>query len=147
MNLKTAQRLVAQLTRYNPDGLEALASTKFLKGLKLNILIHFQHNDRVVTNVNDAIFYQRLADHNPGSTFVVLGNDGGHVHSHKALRNSIHTFRRIYGASYYQPYDDSYQEIHEAIVKNIDLQAGVLLQPLKQAERCIAAYYAACKNG
>lgn len=144
---RKAQKLVSKITRYNPDGLEAIDSIEFLKGLKLNILIHFQHNDRVVTNVNDAALYQRLIMHNPESTYVVLGNDGGHVHTHKALRNAIHTFRRIHGGSYYQHYDDNYQITQQPLVKTTHLNSGVLLQPYEAVEQCIAEYYTQCRSG
>lgn len=146
LDLNTAQKLVAKLTRYKPDGLQALDSIAHLEGIKLNILIHFQYNDRVVTNLNDAALYQRLIAHNPHSTYIVLGNDGGHVHTHKALRNAMHTFRRMFGASYYQSYDDSYKELHQPLVKMNDLNSGILLQPYEQAAHCIATYYAQCKS-
>lgn len=138
--------MVAKFTSYKPDGLEALDSVVNLKGLKLNTLIHFQHNDRVVTNVNDAALYQRLSSLNPDSTFIVLGNDGGHVHTHKALRYAMHTFRRMHGSSFYQHHDDNYQESHQPVIKTYDLTSGVLLQPREQADQCISAYYAACNQ-
>ncbi len=132
------------VTQYNPDGLQALDSANNLDNLRLNILIHFQHNDRTVSNHYEAEFYQRMAKHRPKTTYLVLGNDGGHVHSHTALCKTIHTFRKQHGSSYDPEHDKRYSE---TIKPDTPIAyPDCLLQPGAQAEECIAAFHQFCRH-
>jgi hypothetical protein len=82
-----------RLTAYDAHGLCPKETVKLLQGLKLNILVHFQHADLIVSNKQEAEFFYYLAQHNPETTFLVMGNDGGHLHTHAALAKAIPEFK------------------------------------------------------
>lgn len=134
---------VAARSGYRKDGLQAIESATKLAGLKLNILIHFQHKDTIVFNFNEAEFYKRLAVHNPQTTYLVLGDDGGHIHWHGALAKSIHTFRKVCGASYDPSYDQKYQQLTLA---HLMAPEGILLRPGNLAEVCIEEFHNVCQK-
>ncbi len=127
------------VTRYKRDGLQGLTSALTFGNLKLNMLVHFQHHDKIVSNKNEAELYRRLSKHNPMSIFMVLGNNGGHLHSHAALANTIHTFKRTFGSSYDPEYVSQYHQL-----KNEQLIANRLLRPGYHADRIIERYYDEC---
>ena len=126
-------------TRYKRDGLQGLSSAKALAGLKLNILMHFQHKDSIVSNQNETELYTRLYNHNPRTTFMVLGNNGGHLHSHAALAQTLHSFKKKFGSSYDPEYVAQY-----AATKNELPSANRLLCPGTQVEKTISRYYEKC---
>lgn len=138
---KKALKALELFSSYKRDGMQAIDMAKKLDGLNLKILMHFQFNDRIVPNKREAEFYQNISAHNPYSTFVVLGNDGGHVHTHRALSNTIHTFKYMYGGSYDPAYVDQYHAL-----KHTYKYASKLLRPGKHAPKCIAEYYAECQQ-
>ena len=76
--------------KYAPWQDQAIKSAISIKGLNLNLLVHFQKNDQVVTNQCDAQFYKNIMGPN---SYLVLGNDGGHMHDHSTLRSVLHSFR------------------------------------------------------
>jgi pimeloyl-ACP methyl ester carboxylesterase len=131
--------LFEQFTKYKRNGLQGLRSAQGFAGLRLNMLIHFQHNDRIVSNLNEAELYYRLATHNPKDTYIVLGDNGGHLHSHAALAHTIHAFKKKYGSSYDPRYVSQYYDT----LSNHDL-ANRLLQPGNQAEQIIDAFHEQC---
>ncbi len=131
----------ARVGHYQIDGLQALQSAEKFDGLKLNILLHFQNNDTIVSNQNEAKLYNRLAKHNPKTTYVVLGDNGGHIHTHAALAHAVHTFRKQFGSSYDPEYDTQYQATESLLT-----DANKLLQPGKQAKHVIAQYYNKCQT-
>ena len=128
---------------YKRDGLQAIDSANKLTGLKLNMLVHFQHKDTIVFNYNEAEFYRRLAYHNPQTTYLVLGDDGGHIHWHGALSKSIHTFRKVCGATFDPVYDQKYQQL--ALAKLVAPE-GILLRPGSLADRCIEEFHGVCSK-
>jgi hypothetical protein len=132
-----AIKALARVTKYQPDGLQGLSSAMKFEGLKLNILLHFQHHDTIVSNRNEAELYKRLYAINPTTTYVVLGNDGGHLHTHATLAHAIHTFKKKFGSSYDQHYDAQYGRTDHA-------HGGGLLQPGEAIDTIIAEYYASC---
>lgn len=136
---KTAVKALSRLTHYQPYGLQGLTSAHQLDGLKLNILLHFQYKDRIVSNKNEAELYQALYEHNPKTTYIVLGNDGGHLHTHASLAHVIHTFRKMFGGSYDRDYDAQYHATKSR--KKIE---AMLLQPGKKVREVIDGYYARC---
>ena len=127
------------LTRYKRDGLQGLSSANALAGLKLNILTHFQHKDSIVSNKNETELYKRLYKHNPRTTFMVLGNNGGHLHSHSALAQTVHTFKKKFGGSY----DPEYTAQYESTKNDLPI-ANRLLCPGSQVEQTISRYYEEC---
>ena len=129
------------LTCYKCDGLQGLSSAESLSGLKLNILMHFQYKDTMVSNKNEAELYRLLYSHNPCTTFIVLGNNGGHLHSHAALANTIHTFKQMFSSSY----DPEYVAQYAATKYNLSV-ANRLLRPGHRADQTIAQYYEQCRK-
>ena len=131
----------SKLGRYQIDGIQAIESAQKFDGLKLNILLHFQYNDTIVSNENEAELYNRLAQHNPDTTYVVLGNNGGHLHTHAALAHTIHTFKKTFGSSYDPEYDKQYHT-----TKSLQTDANILLQPGNHANKVITNYYYMCSQ-
>lgn len=82
--------------RLNED--QAILSAEIVKEKNFTILVHFEHNDTVVGNSKDAEFYSMLAGTN---TYLVLGNDGGHLHTGKTLGSAIQALRYKHGGAYY----------------------------------------------
>ncbi len=131
----------AHLGRYKLDGIQAIESAERFGNLKLNVLLHFQNHDTIVSNNNEAELYNRLAQHNPDNTYIVLGNNGGHLHTHAALAHAIHTFKKTYGGSYDPAYDAQYHTTRHLLT-----DANVLLQPGDLAQQVIENYYARCQK-
>lgn len=71
--------------RYRANNMRPIDSVQRLKGLKLNILLHFQQPDDVVGNREDQLFIERLRAANAGDTQVVIGHEGGHNTYHRSL--------------------------------------------------------------
>lgn len=129
-----------RITRYQPDGLQGLTSSICFGGLKLAILVHFQNHDTIVSNKNEAQLYLHLYNTNPRTTFVVLGNDGGHLHTHASLARSIHTFKRMFGGSYDPEYDTQYRTPTQ------NQWEAQLLTPGPTIEQVLSTYYGECKR-
>ncbi len=126
-------------TRYKKDGLQGLSSAQSFTNLHLNILMHFQHRDTIVSNKNEAELYKHLYQSNPNTTYMVLGNNGGHLHSHAALAHTVHSFKKKFGGSY----DPEYVAQYDAIKNTIPV-GNRLLQPGMCVEDIIALYYKQC---
>jgi hypothetical protein len=71
--------------RYRANQLRPIDSLKGIKGLKLNILLHFQVPDEVLSNHDDKLFIQQLLENHVGNMCVVFGSDGGHNAYHASL--------------------------------------------------------------
>ena len=126
-----------RITQYQTDGLQAIESAQLLKGLKLNVLIHYQYNDRRVFNIKDAEFYVIFKQLNPETTYLVLGNDGGHVHTQRALASTIHVFYKKIGGAY----DPLWMQ-----KKGIDTTIELLQPDYNQAAKVIGDYYSLCEQ-
>jgi len=131
----------ARIGQYKLDGIQAIESAETFGDLNLTMLLHFQYHDTIVSNNNEAELYKRLAQHNPNSTYIVLGNNGGHLHTHAALAHAIHTFKKMYGSSYDPAYDTQYHATRTLLT-----DANVLLQPGDSAPQIIEGYYARCQK-
>ena len=79
--------------RYCDNNMRPIDAIKFLQGLKLNILVHFQTHDEMIGNRDDALFVDRLTASNKGKTEVIYGNDGGHNTYHASLWKQYKKFR------------------------------------------------------
>lgn len=77
---------------------QAILSAEIVREKNFTFLVHFEHNDTVVGNSKDAEFYSMLAGTN---TYLILGNDGGHLHTAKALSAALQAFRKKHGGAYY----------------------------------------------
>lgn len=71
---------------YRENHLRPIDALSSLKGLSLDVLIHFQKQDEVIYNRDDDIFIERLKAANSGGvTSSVIGQDGGHAVPHFSL--------------------------------------------------------------
>jgi hypothetical protein len=86
--------------KYIPWKEQAIDAAPFLKDF--NLLVHFQHDDEVVTNVCDTDFYDALKS---PTAHRIFGNDGGHFHEGQTLRPALHAFRKRYNGPHYQSTD------------------------------------------
>lgn len=71
--------------RYRQNNLRPIDSIEYLEGLRLNILLHFQVPDEILSNRDDSLFAKRLEQYNQGRTVVVIGREGGHNTWHASL--------------------------------------------------------------
>ncbi len=74
---------------YRKNHLRPIDNLQSLKGLSLNILLHFQKNDEILSNRDDQIYIERLKEANSaGTVTVVIEDDGGHIAPHHSLWRS-----------------------------------------------------------
>lgn len=73
------------VARFQKNGMEPINAIEGLKGLKLNILVHFQVPDEVLSNRDDDLFIKRLKEVNPGGNVFVSIGQGGHSQPHPLL--------------------------------------------------------------
>lgn len=92
------ETFIYQWTEHRITSDQAINAAHAVKERNFTILVHFEYNDTVVGNSKDAEFYEILAG---PKTYLVLGNDGGHLHSGKTLGAAIQAFRRRHGGAYY----------------------------------------------
>lgn len=71
--------------RYAQNNMRPIDALHRLQGLTLNILLHFQNPDEILSNRDDALFIERLRSVNAGTTTVVIGSEGGHNAFHASL--------------------------------------------------------------
>lgn len=78
--------LLIMAARYQANDMEPIEALKYLQGLTLNVIIHFQNPDEVLYNRDDDLFFERFKAINPrGTTTLIIGNDGGHNAWHRSL--------------------------------------------------------------
>ncbi|MGE4168353.1 MAG: hypothetical protein AB7E68_02295 [Candidatus Babeliales bacterium] len=119
--------LVSKVTQYKLDGLDAFENAALLGNLPLKILVHFQHKDVVVSNNNEAAYLASLAKNNLHNVYVVMGNDGGHAHTHEALSKTVHLFKCITGSAYDKTLEEKYRNNRMIISSPSDkIQGGML---------------------
>jgi hypothetical protein len=71
---------------YRDNHLRPIDTIEFLKGLALNIIIHFQESDEIISNRDDQTYIEKINEVNRlGTTSVIIGNDGGHAGVHLSL--------------------------------------------------------------
>lgn len=76
--------------RYRQNDMVPIESLKYLQGLKLNVVVHFQKPDEILSNRDDDLFIKELKFYNSaGSTKVIIGSDTGHVPPHLSLWHSL----------------------------------------------------------
>lgn len=69
---------------YRDNNLRPIDSLRLLKGLSLDILLHFQEKDEILSNRDDLLFIDKLKAVQP-SAAIIIGNDGGHLSCHLSL--------------------------------------------------------------
>lgn len=72
---------------YQSNNLRPIDSLLLLKGLLLDIFLHFQENDEILSNRDDNLYIERLKATQPNVT-VIMENDGGHMATHSSLWQS-----------------------------------------------------------
>lgn len=70
---------------YAQNNMRPIDAIHALEGMALNILLHFQKPDEILSNRDDEIFIERLRATNKGQTTVVIGAEGGHNVFHSSL--------------------------------------------------------------
>lgn len=71
--------------RFRDNDMDPIHSLKFWQGLSLNVLVHFQIPDEVVSNRDDALFVEALKTYCRGNVDVLVGSDSGHSLPHPTL--------------------------------------------------------------
>jgi len=87
---------------------QAIDAARIIQKMNFRILVHFQKNDKVLGNEPecDACFYNNLKGPH---TYLVIADEGGHLHCGKTLGKAIQAFHKKYDAPYY-PTDELLQE-------------------------------------
>lgn len=73
------------VANYAKNNMRPIDAIHELEGLALNILLHFQNPDEILSNRDDALFIERLRAVNKGNTTVIIGSEGGHNVFHASL--------------------------------------------------------------
>ncbi len=142
---KPVQFIARTMTNYKSDGLQALQSARSLSGLKLHVLLHFQYNDTRIGNEHEAALYNAFAQHNPEHTYLLLADEGGHIHSYEALSRAVQVFYKKIGAAY----DQQLLADYETSLK-LERKKGaicVAMQPsVAQSEQVISSFHRSCEK-
>lgn len=123
------------LMPYKPWREQAIKSLDNWKGLNIKTLLHFQHNDRVLSNKNDVPFAQKLIERNPKSTWIVLGSDGGHCSGFQTIYKVIHALNKRS--------DGPYLDLKYLLEKGEKILKKSQPSP-ENVEKYIKSYYAKC---
>lgn len=76
--------------RYRKSGMRPIDALQKLANLKLDVVIHFQTPDKILSNRDDELFVKNLKDVNrDGNTTFVSGKDGGHNAYHRSLWKAL----------------------------------------------------------
>lgn len=76
--------------RYKKNDMIPIESLKYLQGLSLNVIVHFQNPDEVLSNRDDQLFFDTLKHYNSlGTTRLITGHDHGHSLPHPSLWNNL----------------------------------------------------------
>jgi predicted transcriptional regulator YdeE len=71
---------------YRDNHLRPLDAIEDLKGLALDLIIHFQEKDEIIFNRDDALYIEKFKKINSkGNTAVVIGHEGSHFGQHRSL--------------------------------------------------------------
>lgn len=82
----SSEELEILAKNYRDNHLRPIDSLESLKGLSLDVIVHFQKYDEVIFNRDDDIYIEKLKRANTqGTTSVIVGNDGGHLSPHVSL--------------------------------------------------------------
>lgn len=80
------KELEAFAKQYKKNYLRPIDSLKYLENLALNIIVHFQVPDEILSNRDDELYIERIKKYNAkGKTHIVIGHDGGHIAPHPSL--------------------------------------------------------------
>jgi hypothetical protein len=68
---------------YRENSLRPIDSLKSLEGLSLDLILHFQEPDEILSNRDDRLYIETIRG--CGKVAVIIGNDGGHTADHTSL--------------------------------------------------------------
>lgn len=89
---KQTPDILAACQRYRDNHMTPIEALQLLDGLKLNIVVHFQLPDEVLSNSDDQLFFSRLKAVNPnGDNTLIIGTDQGHRTPHPTLWSRINS--------------------------------------------------------
>jgi hypothetical protein len=91
-------KIIPTISMHKPTDDQAIESALIIQPMNFKILVHFEYKDKIIGNAQDAQFYQHIMGPH---TYLILANDGGHLHSGKTLGTAIQAFNKRYGQSYY----------------------------------------------
>lgn len=78
---------------------QALKSAHIIQKENFKILVHFQKKDTILGNsLIDALFYKRLKG---PYTYLVIADEGGHIHTGETLGKAVQAFKKKYHGAYY----------------------------------------------
>lgn len=87
-----SEELVVIGTHYKKNKMEPIEVLKHLKELSMNIVVHFQQPDEILSNRDDDLYIERLKKCNTGGkTTVIIGEKEGHSLPHASLNSSLAT--------------------------------------------------------
>lgn len=72
---------------YRDNHFRPIDSLKRLQGLSLDILLHFQEKDEILSNRDDHLYIEQLKAIQPNTT-IIIEDDGGHLTAHQSLWQS-----------------------------------------------------------
>ena len=100
-SVASTEKVVLPLaTDYSSFDFQPLDSLKKFETLGLKILIHFENNDKVVSNKHDEEVFELLRKYNPEDTVTSYGHGGGHNQISLLFYHQLREFRQKYGAAY-----------------------------------------------
>ena len=71
--------------QYKKNNMCPIDAIELLRGINVNIIIHFQKPDEILGNRDDQLFIERVQKANHGKTEVIIGTEGGHNAYHASL--------------------------------------------------------------
>ena len=90
--------VIPAITCHNAEHDQAIDGAKIIQKMSFRIIVHFEHKDKIVGNARDADFYKAIMGKH---TYLILADDGGHLHSGVTLGQAIQAFRKRYDSAYY----------------------------------------------
>lgn len=119
--------IVPKIMEHHPDQDQAIDAAKVIQPMNFKILVHFQKNDTILGNTQiDATFYNNLKGPN---TYLVIADEGGHMHTGKTLNSAVQAFRKKYNGAYYP-------------IKKLVEEGNILLQKSPQSDIAVKNYVA-----
>ncbi len=93
-------RIIPLLTEHRAYEDQAINGALAIQKMNFKILVHFQKHDTTLGNnvSTDATFYSNLKGPH---TYLVIADEGGHMHAGTTLNKITQAFRKKYNAPYY----------------------------------------------
>jgi len=93
------KNIIPRIMEHRADADQAINAAHIIQPMNFKILVHFQKHDTVLGNTPvDALFYNNLKGPH---TYLVIADEGGHMHTGKTLSSAVQAFRKKYNGAYY----------------------------------------------